>query len=164
MTAVLALLAALGDSRTNLRFALIWLVTTWLLGVPLVLAAGGGGFVFFSHHEHVVIPLFGVGGDRDDVAVVEAVGIDHERESEGHGASQRVDRAREGRAQRSQVVRDPGAAQAHVEKAPLDANAAETDPQRLRALADLEEARRAGRISEAEYQRQRAAILQPSGN
>ncbi len=33
------------------------------------------------------------------------------------------------------------------------------DPARLRALADLEEARRAGRISEAEYQRQRAALL-----
>jgi PST family polysaccharide transporter len=43
-TAVLAFLAALGDTRTSLRFALIWLVTTWLLGVPLVLAFGGVGY------------------------------------------------------------------------------------------------------------------------
>ena len=43
-TAVLALLAALGDTRTNLRFALVWLIATWLLGVPLVLAAGGLGY------------------------------------------------------------------------------------------------------------------------
>jgi hypothetical protein len=39
-----------------------------------------------------------------------------------------------------------------------------TDPERLRALAALEEARRAGRISEAEYQRQRAALVQPASN
>jgi hypothetical protein len=37
-----------------------------------------------------------------------------------------------------------------------------TDPQALRALADLEEARRAGSISEAEYQRRRRALLQPA--
>ncbi len=43
-TAVLAFLAALGDTRTSLRFALVWLVTTWLLGVPLVLAFGGIGY------------------------------------------------------------------------------------------------------------------------
>ena len=43
-TAVLAFLAALGDTRTSLRFALVWLVATWLLGVPLVLAAGGIGY------------------------------------------------------------------------------------------------------------------------
>ncbi len=42
--AVLAFLAALGDTRTNLRFALVWLVVTWLLGVPLVLAAEGIGY------------------------------------------------------------------------------------------------------------------------
>jgi hypothetical protein len=42
------------------------------------------------------------------------------------------------------------------------ADAAATDPARLRALADLEEARRAGRISEAEYQRQRAVLLEPT--
>jgi hypothetical protein len=40
-----------------------------------------------------------------------------------------------------------------------EAPIATDDPARLRALADLEEARRAGRISEAEYQRQRAALL-----
>jgi len=43
-TAVLAFLAALGDTRTSLRFAFIWLIATWLLGVPLVLAAGGIGY------------------------------------------------------------------------------------------------------------------------
>ena len=34
------------------------------------------------------------------------------------------------------------------------------DPERLRALADLEEARRAGAITEADYQRQRRQLLQ----
>ena len=43
-TAVLAFLAALGDTRTSLRFAFIWLIATWLLGVPLVLAFGGMGY------------------------------------------------------------------------------------------------------------------------
>lgn len=43
-TAVLAFLAALGDTRTSLRFAFLWLVTTWVLGVPLVLALGGIGY------------------------------------------------------------------------------------------------------------------------
>lgn len=43
-TPVLAFLAALGDTRTTLRFALLWLVTTWVLGVPLVLAFGGVGY------------------------------------------------------------------------------------------------------------------------
>jgi O-antigen/teichoic acid export membrane protein len=43
-TAVLAFLSALGDTRTSLRFAVIWLVTTWLFGVPLVLAFGGVGY------------------------------------------------------------------------------------------------------------------------
>jgi len=43
-TAVLAFLAALGDTRTSLRFALIWSIATWVLGVPLVLAFGGIGY------------------------------------------------------------------------------------------------------------------------
>jgi O-antigen/teichoic acid export membrane protein len=43
-TALLAFLAALGDTRTSLRFAFIWLVATWVLGVPLVLAYGGVGY------------------------------------------------------------------------------------------------------------------------
>jgi PST family polysaccharide transporter len=43
-TAVLAFFSALGDTRTSLRFAFIWLVTTWVLGVPLVLAFGGIGY------------------------------------------------------------------------------------------------------------------------
>jgi hypothetical protein len=37
-----------------------------------------------------------------------------------------------------------------------------TDPDTLRALADLEEARRSGAVTEAEYQRQRRALLQPA--
>jgi hypothetical protein len=36
-----------------------------------------------------------------------------------------------------------------------------TDPESLRALADLEEARRAGELTEAEYQRKRRALLEP---
>jgi PST family polysaccharide transporter len=43
-TALLALLTALGDTRTSLRFALLWLATTWIFGVPLVLVAGGVGY------------------------------------------------------------------------------------------------------------------------
>ncbi len=43
-TALLAFFAALGDTRTSLRFAFLWLVTTWVLGVPLVLAFGGVGY------------------------------------------------------------------------------------------------------------------------
>ena len=35
-----------------------------------------------------------------------------------------------------------------------------TDPESLRALADLEEARRAGELTEAEYQRKRRALLE----
>jgi len=38
------------------------------------------------------------------------------------------------------------------------------DPARLRALAALEEARRAGTISEAEYQRRRAELVQAEGS
>ena len=48
------------------------------------------------------------------------------------------------------------------------ARADETGPHRgfdrMEALADLEEARRAGRISEAEYQRRRAELVQPARN
>lgn len=43
-TAVLAMLSALGDTRASLRFAMIWLATTWMFGVPLVLLAGGVGY------------------------------------------------------------------------------------------------------------------------
>jgi len=43
-TAVLAFLAALGDTRTSLRFAFIGFAATWLLGVPLVMLAGGIGY------------------------------------------------------------------------------------------------------------------------
>ncbi len=38
-----------------------------------------------------------------------------------------------------------------------------SDPDALRALADLEEARRAGAITEAEYQRRRRLLLEPTG-
>ena len=37
-----------------------------------------------------------------------------------------------------------------------------TDPEALRALADLEEARRSGEITEAEYQRKRRELLRPA--
>lgn len=52
------------------------------------------------------------------------------------------------------------------DEAPAGANAPSgielpTDPESLRALADLEDARRAGEISEAEYQRKKRALLQP---
>ena len=43
-TALLAFLVALGDTRASLRFALVWLVTMWVLGIPLVLYAGGIGY------------------------------------------------------------------------------------------------------------------------
>jgi hypothetical protein len=53
------------------------------------------------------------------------------------------------------------------EEAPAADDAAEgvalpTDPEALRALADLEEARRSGELTEAEYQRQRRALLEPA--
>jgi len=38
-----------------------------------------------------------------------------------------------------------------------------SDPEALRALADLEEARRSGEITEADYQRRRRALLEPAG-
>lgn len=43
-TALLAMLSALGDTRASLRFAVIWLATTWIFGVPLVTFAGGVGY------------------------------------------------------------------------------------------------------------------------
>jgi len=39
-----------------------------------------------------------------------------------------------------------------------------SDPEALRALADLEEARRSGEITEAEYQRKRRALLEPAAH
>jgi hypothetical protein len=41
-----------------------------------------------------------------------------------------------------------------------DAGPLPSDPETLRALADLEEARRAGELTEAEYQRRRRALLE----
>jgi hypothetical protein len=49
-------------------------------------------------------------------------------------------------------------------KAPADGGAPSADPEQLRALAELEAARRSGAVSEAEYQRRRAALLQPGGS
>lgn len=49
-------------------------------------------------------------------------------------------------------------------KPPVDGAAPATDPERLRALAELDAARRAGAISEAEYQRRRAQLAQPPGS
>jgi hypothetical protein len=58
---------------------------------------------------------------------------------------------------RTILMESPGA---RAPKPTRSEGAPPTDPERLRALADLEDARRAGRISEAEYQRQRAALVQ----
>jgi hypothetical protein len=58
------------------------------------------------------------------------------------------------------ILMDSGApqrAELPVAEGPLP-----SDPERLRALAELEEARRSGRVSETEYQRQRAALLAPA--
>jgi O-antigen/teichoic acid export membrane protein len=41
---LLALLNALGHPRTALKFALIWMLGTWVLGAPLILAFGTIGF------------------------------------------------------------------------------------------------------------------------
>jgi O-antigen/teichoic acid export membrane protein len=41
---VMALLNALGDTRTTFVFAVFWMVGTWALGVPLILAFGTVGF------------------------------------------------------------------------------------------------------------------------
>jgi O-antigen/teichoic acid export membrane protein len=43
-TPLLALLNALGRSRTAFKFALIWMLGNWVLGVPLILAFGTIGF------------------------------------------------------------------------------------------------------------------------
>jgi O-antigen/teichoic acid export membrane protein len=43
-TPLLALFNAVGRSGTALRFAVIWMVSTWVLGVPLILAFGAVGF------------------------------------------------------------------------------------------------------------------------
>lgn len=43
-TPLLALLSALGHSRTAFKFALIWMLGTWILGAPLILAFGTIGF------------------------------------------------------------------------------------------------------------------------
>jgi O-antigen/teichoic acid export membrane protein len=42
--ALLALLTAVGDTRTGFAFAILWALGTWLLGVPLVLAFGAIGY------------------------------------------------------------------------------------------------------------------------
>lgn len=63
-------------------------------------------------------------------------------------------------AQRRTILMDSGApapAELPIAEGPLP-----EDPARLGALGELDEARRAGRISEAEYQRQRAALLGPA--
>jgi hypothetical protein len=52
--------------------------------------------------------------------------------------------------------------QSAAQKLPPETGGVPADPERLRALADLETARRAGTISEAEYQRQRDELLRPS--
>jgi O-antigen/teichoic acid export membrane protein len=43
-TTVFALLNALGDSRTAFLFAVSWMIGTWALGAPLILATGIVGF------------------------------------------------------------------------------------------------------------------------
>lgn len=49
-------------------------------------------------------------------------------------------------------------------EAPLPAQALPDDPDALRALAELEEARRAGALSEADYQRRKRAILEAAAD
>ncbi len=72
-TALLAFLAALGDTRTSLRFALLWLVTTWALGVPLVLALGGIGYALANAGVLATnLLLFRVAQARVDVRLVPA--------------------------------------------------------------------------------------------
>jgi O-antigen/teichoic acid export membrane protein len=43
-TPLLALLNALGESRIAFGFALLWMLSTWVLGIPLILAFGAVGF------------------------------------------------------------------------------------------------------------------------
>jgi len=47
-TPLFALLNALGHSRTAFKFALLWMLGTWVLGVPLILAFGTIGFAIAS--------------------------------------------------------------------------------------------------------------------
>jgi hypothetical protein len=49
------------------------------------------------------------------------------------------------------------------DEAPAGSQALPTDPDALRALAELEEERRSGAVNEAEYQRRRRAILEGAG-
>ncbi len=55
-------------------------------------------------------------------------------------------------------------AQPDAPKLPVDGGGRGTDPERLRALAELEAARRTGRISEAEYQRRLALLRHAPGS
>jgi O-antigen/teichoic acid export membrane protein len=43
-TPLIGLLNALGNSRTALGFAVVWMLGTWVMGVPLILAYGTVGF------------------------------------------------------------------------------------------------------------------------
>ena len=61
---------------------------------------------------------------------------------------------------RTVLMEDEGAAGA----AAPPAGRLPTDPASLRALADLEEARRSGALTEAEYQRQRRALLEQAAH
>jgi O-antigen/teichoic acid export membrane protein len=42
----MGLLDAMGESRTNFKYSLIWMSATWLLGIPAIYFAGLKGFVF----------------------------------------------------------------------------------------------------------------------
>jgi hypothetical protein len=54
-------------------------------------------------------------------------------------------------------------AQPDAPKLPVESASPSADPEHLRALGELDAARRAGTISEAEYQRRRAELLRDSG-
>jgi len=72
-TALLAFFSALGDTRTSLRFAFIWLVTTWLLGVPLVLAFGGIGYALANAGVLATnVLLFRLARERVDLRLLPA--------------------------------------------------------------------------------------------
>ncbi|MBM4382198.1 MAG: SHOCT domain-containing protein [Deltaproteobacteria bacterium] len=62
---------------------------------------------------------------------------------------------------RTTILMDAPGSLAPVKRVPSELP---SDPARLRALAELEEARRAGTISEAEYQRRRAELAQAEGS
>lgn len=51
-TPLLALLNALGHSRTAFKFALIWMLGTWVLGTPLILAFGTIGYAIANLCVH----------------------------------------------------------------------------------------------------------------